>query len=77
MLDLECIEIEMAARVPESIVSVGYVPDNGKEEAWVRFSDTADVASTVEYVVTRDNFDGDMIALSAQRVRSDLFGCRE
>lgn len=73
-MDLERIEIEMAARVPEAIVTVGYVPGNGKEEALVRFSDPADEASAVEYVITRDNFDGDMIVISAQRVRSDLFG---
>ena len=71
MLDLDEVEAELARRTPEFLVGAGHVPGNGKEEAWIRFVDWAHGSSAL-YIVTRDNYDGDMKVLSAQRVRADL-----
>ena len=71
MLDLNVIEDEMRKRIPGVRVTTGYVKGNGKEEAWVRFSDPV-LDNFVIYEVTRDNYVGDMKVIGSQRVRSDL-----
>ena len=71
MLDRNAILEEMTRRFPDLHVEAGYVRRNGKEEAWVRLTDSASGRSET-YEVTRDNYVGDMKVISEQRVRSDL-----